>query len=392
MIGELRLPGVYVAADPSAAPRHLATGVPVFLGYTSAMRAATTFPDTWGTAAIKLTAWSDFEPRCGSSPPDGFLADAVRGFFDNGGAVCYVLPLNETLAFADAIASALETLKGTDSVDLVCLPDAARNPAEAIAAQRHTLESITPEHRFAILDSLPDRSLEETVTQWQQLRASADGSRNGGLYFPWVGVAASGGAIRWVPPCGHIAGTIARLDRQIGVHKPPANERLEGVSDLAVNLAAPEQLAHDTHGVVNCLRAVPGRGIRAWGARTTSAESDARSISVRRLVLTMARWFELQMAEVVMEPNGPPLWARVRRQVNDYLYKKFTAGALQGETPPDAYFIKCDEETTPPDARERGELWVRVGIAPVVPGEFIVVRLVHSAAGVQMDATADVGP
>jgi phage tail sheath protein FI len=191
-----------------------------------------------------------------------------------------------------------------------------------------------------------------------------------------------------VPPCGHIAGTIARLDRQVGVHKPPANERLEGVADLSVHLSTAEQLAHDPQLIVNCLRPFPGRGIRVWGARTTSAEPDARFISVRRLLLTMSRWFELHMADVVLEPNGPPLWARVRREVNDYLYKSFSTGALRGATPPDAYFIKCDEETTPPEARERGELCVKVGIAPVVPGEFIVVRLVHTAGGVQTESAA----
>ena len=168
------------------------------------------------------------------------------------------------------------------------------------ACSSRSLESIDDRtHRIALLDSLPGEGLAEAVEHWQRCAGADRGAETARSTSHGSTCRQQAASPRWVPPCGHVAGVIARTDRQVGVHKAPANERLEGVLDLE------DERQHDAtsgpldpHAVVNCLRAFPGRGIRVWGARTTSGEADWRYVSVRRLFLTMARWFELHMADV----------------------------------------------------------------------------------------------
>ncbi|SPE35056.1 Phage tail sheath protein FI (fragment) [Candidatus Sulfopaludibacter sp. SbA3] len=234
-------------------------------------------------------------------------------------------------------------------------------------------------NRFAILDSLRGGGLRDALeAQWRELTG-----KNAALYFPWVWVADQG-KNRLVPACGHIAGVYARTDAQSGVYKAPANEVVEGVLDLETSLTSLEQTESDPQCVINCLRAFPGRGIRVWGARTVSGQPEWQYVNIRRLFLTVARWAEEFMADVVMEPNTTQLQGRIRREVNDYLYKLFCQGALQGASPEEAYYLKCDSRTTSPTDREEGRVIVEMGLAPVVPNEFIVVRLIHGAGGVTM--------
>jgi hypothetical protein len=387
------VPGVYLSDVPARSRRRLATGVPVFLGVASGGPTASSGPaggvPDWSSATVELASTAELVAHYGTDRDDSHLGPAVRGFFENGGEACYVLRLADHLAFHESLSQALDVLDGTTGTDLVCIPDAGRHGDGPVAAQRAVLSRIDADHRVAILDSRPGDSLQDAVEHWRQLRgASSSGSfapaRNGALYFPWLAVPRDGGGTRAVPPCGHVAGVIARTDRTAGVFKPPANEPLAGVVDLEVDLDAAARRAADPGAGVNCLCAFPGRGIRIWGARTTSGEAAWTYLNVRRLVLTLARWFELLMADVAMEPNGPALWTRIRRDVNDHLFKLFKAGALRGASPQQAYFLKCDEETTPADARERGEVCVMVGVAPLVPAEFIVVRLVGDSAGVRV--------
>ena len=132
---------------------------------------------------------------------------------------------------------------------------------------------------------------------------------------------------------------------------------------------------------VNCLRSFPGRGIRLWGARTMSMNPNYRYVNVQRLLLTLVRWAERFMIDLVHEPNDPLLWGRVRDRVGTYCYDLYQQGALQGITPEEAFFIKCDAENNPAAVREEGRLICEVGLAPVVPAEFIVVRITKSASG-----------
>ncbi len=362
-------PGVYREDVFLAPAAELRTGVPAFLG--QAETGAVNTPH-------ELTLWPQFGEEFGAPLSDGYLAYAVRGFFENGGQLCYVVRLDNALPPEEALRQGLAALEPLDTVDLVCAPDIMTNPAQAPALQQEVLDHCDKAgERFAILDSVPDANPDEVLAQRQALRGT-----NGALYYPWIrvldGPASTDG---FTPPCGHVAGVYARSDRRVGVHKAPANEVLEGVLDLEINLTDAQQGLLNPQGV-NCLRAFPGRGIRVWGARTLSGDSIWTYINVRRLFLTAGRWIERNMADAVFEPNEPRLWARISRELSAYFNDLFKRGALKGRTPQEAFYIKCDAETNPPEVREAGMVVTEIGLAPAVPNEFVVVRIVHGASGV----------
>jgi phage tail sheath protein FI len=267
-----------------------------------------------------------------------------------------------------------------DTVDLVCAPDIMRNSTQVTALQQRVLDHCDKAgDRFAILDSLPDADAQRVLEQRQGLKGA-----NGALYFPWIRVPGGPASTQgFVPPCGHVAGVYARSDGRTGVHKAPANEELAGVLDLAVNLTDAQQGPLNQAGV-NCLRAFPGRGIRVWGARTLAGQEQAEwtYVSVRRLFLTAGRWIERAVAGFVFEPNDFRLWVRVERELGAYLSDLFRRGALKGGTEEEAFYVKCDAETNPPEVREAGLVVTEIGLAPASPNEFVVVRLIHGASGV----------
>jgi len=251
--------------------------------------------------------------------------------------------------------------------------------ATVTAMQRDVLDHCTGRgDRFAILDAIP----RDVDAQRLDLRGD-----HGALYHPWALVPGPVGLPRYVPPSGHVAGVYSRSDRNVGVHKAPANEVLEGVLDLQADIGAPE--VGRLYGTgVNCLRALPGRGIRVWGARTLSADPAWQHVNVRRVVLTLGRWLERFMAALVHEPNDVRLWVRIMRDLTAYLEGQFRRGALKGRTPDEAFFVKCDSETNPPEAIDAGTVVTHVGLAPVAPAEFVVVRIIHGASGVSITTTS----
>jgi hypothetical protein len=203
------------------------------------------------------------------------------------------------------------------------------------------------------------------------------------LYYPWIKVAdmtGSNGAMRLVPPSGHMAGIYARSDAERGVHKAPANEVVSGANGLAVQVTKGEQDMLNPIGV-NCIRSFPGRGIRVWGARTLSSNPAWRYVNVRRLFNMIEESIERGTQWVVFEPNDPDLWARVRRDVRAFLSVVWRSGALFGTTAADAFYVKCDQETNPPETRDLGQLIVEVGIAPVKPAEFVIFRISQWTGG-----------
>jgi phage tail sheath protein FI len=231
-------------------------------------------------------------------------------------------------------------------------------------------------HRFAVLDPLPGLGLRDTVAQWQELKGV-----DGALYYPWLRVPGPiGSPGRLVPPSGHVAGVYNRTDRAVGVFKSPANTEVLGSTDLEFRVTTEDQEENDPEGVVNCVRPFTGRGIRIWGARTISGQPDWKYIAVRRLYLTIARWIETRMGVLVLEPNGPMLWARIRRETNEFLAELFRAGAFQGRKPEEAYFVECGEKTSTEEQRDAGAVIVEAGFAPATPNEFVIVRFVHGAA------------
>jgi phage tail sheath protein FI len=193
-----------------------------------------------------------------------------------------------------------------------------------------------------------------------------------------VRVAGDGG-LRSLPPCGHVAGIVARTDARVGVFKAPANEEVLGILDLDRPIDDAVQDALNPEGV-NCLRSFPGRAIRVWGARTLSRQPEWLYVNVRRLALTLRRWIDLNMAWATFEPNTPRLWVRIQRELTAYLTTLWRDGGLLGDVPEQAFYVKCDGETNPSELREQGSVVTEIGLAPSSPAEFVVVRIVHREA------------
>lgn len=367
-----------IQADPT-----LLTGVPAFLGFATIANS--------NQKIQKLTLWTQFFEKIQPIEPS-YLFDVVRGFFQNGGRVCYVVCLDPMQPPIQELEQGLEWLTALEEIDLVCAPDlmcAVRTSQSETRPEPdllYQMQQAILEHcdrmqdRFAILDCGADFTLEAVKAQQNAL---SQGSLNGALYFPWIRPEHRSSADPFIPPCGHIAGIYAQSDRSIGAHKAPANYPLEGVLDLSWQLTQAEQqsLSH-----VNCLMAFPGRGIRVWGARSLSPELTWRYINVRRLFLTVARWCRFNLQAVAFEPNQRNLWLRIERELNAYLDRLFQQGALQGQMPQEAFYVRCNEETNPPEQQSQGIVVTEVGLAPALPNEFIVVRLIHGETGVTIAA------
>src|ERR1700676_684059 len=290
-------PGVYPQdVFPPPAPS-LLTGVPAFLGYAGQGPVGEPQP---------LTLWPQFKAQFGAPQADGFLACAMRGFFENGGLVCYVVRLDKAATPLAGLRAGLAALQAADPVDLLCAPDimiSARLTStpdiDAVTAlQAEVLADCQRTGcRFAILDAV---LTSDTATAERQRAALT--SQDGAFYYPWLWAPGPDGAPAYLPPCGHVAGIYARSDQQVGVHKAPANEVVDGVLDLRVNLTD-DVIGRLYAEGVNCLRAAPGRGIRVWGARTLSEDPGWRPIGARRVFLTMGRWLERFLAQLTYEPN-----------------------------------------------------------------------------------------
>lgn len=233
--------------------------------------------------------------------------------------------------------------------------------------------------RVAILDTPPDMTPMD-VKDWRENVTGFDSSY-ATLYYPWIEVndVAANSTVT-IPPSGYVAGIWARSDSERGVHKAPANENVRGSTRLAYTITRGEQDVLNPIGV-NCIRAMPGTGIRVWGARTLTSNPSWRYLNVRRLFNFVEKSIELNTQWVVFEPNESKLWARLSRDVTAFLKIVWRSGALFGTTPTQAFYVKCDEELNPPESRDLGRLVVEIGLAPVKPAEFVIFRISQWAGG-----------
>jgi len=277
-----------------------------------------------------------------------------------------------------------EGLEAIDNLNLICAPDLALlhkngvlNDSQLISLQKNLLSFCQrTNYRFAILDAPYDRKLPEQILAWKQNPDQANfDSMYGALYYPWLKITDPlTGKTKEIPPCGHIAGIYARSDTQRGVHKAPANEQILGpVTSVTINVTKGEQDLLNPVGI-NCIRAFPGRGIRIWGARTLSSDPAWRYINVRRLFNYVEESIERSTQWIVFEPNDYFLWARVRRDITAFLNTVWVSGALFGDSPAQAFFVKCDEELNPQEIRDQGMMICEIGLAPVKPAEFVIFR------------------
>lgn len=389
MAPKMPSPGVYREERFVTSLPVLPTGVPGFVG----------LGESAGGAAVGLQRPEEFAARF-TPPADGpgYLEAAVAGFFVNGGKRCYVVGAaasGDDTARAAALVTALAALAPLRDLDLVAAPDAMALDRDAREQVQRALVAHCVEQgdRFALLDAPPGldparTDLGASFAQWRQRLGSA-GHENAACYYPWVRISPSGTSpTGMVPPSGHVAGIITRADGRVGVHKAPANEIVEGILDLEYPIDAEAQGLLGPLGI-NCLRVLPGRGLRLYGARTLSQDPEWRYVNVRRVVLTLGRWIDRNLAWAAFEPNGPRLWVRIRRELEVHLNGLRQSGALQGTTPAEAFFVKCDAETNPAEGRELGQVVTEIGLAPAVPAEFVVVRITHRAAGAEIGAVTE---
>ena len=171
------------------------------------------------------------------------------------------------------------------------------------------------------------------------------------------------------------------MDTQRGVHKAPANEAVAGALGLQYNLSKSQQEGLNPLGI-NCIRNLNGN-IYVWGARTLGGDANGseKYISTRRLLNFLRESIEEGTQFVVFEPNNPALWQRIKRSVGDFLLGQWRAGALFGETPDKAFFVKCDAETNLRDVREAGQVVTEIGVAIVKPAEFVIFRMQQQTGG-----------
>lgn len=311
----------------------------------------------------------------------------VNGFYDNGGGKSYVYLMgtqNLETSVRENQADKLG-LYAFDDIDDMALHVA---PGLSASQQREMLEHCeTRKDRFAILDG--------PIVSGGDMDIPASGKGYGALYVPWVRVTRPSwfvgdqqvevaGPLRrklikterselFVPPSGHVAGLFARVDAERGVHKAPANEILMGITGLSQNINGIEQGQYNDRGV-NVIRVFKDRGIRVWGARTLATKSDPswKYINVRRLFIMVEQSIMQGMQWAVFEPNDKFLWSKLTRDVRAYLLRVWRSGALFGNTPEEAFYVKCDGETNPRYLIDAGQVNVQVGLCPVKPAEFVV--------------------
>lgn len=202
-------------------------------------------------------------------------------------------------------------------------------------------------------------------------------SRYAALYFPWLDVPdirSRQTVIRRVPACGHVAGQYAGQDLSAGVHHAPANRQLQWVRNVSVDVGAASHGVLNPEGI-NAIRTDASRGIRILGARTMSSDPDWRYVNVLRLFMMVMEAIQDALQWVVFESNDHATRSKVHLALYGFLNMLWQQGALVGDEPSQAFFIRCDEENNPPPVRDNGQLIAEIGVAPSVPFEFIVLRV-----------------
>jgi len=281
--------------------------------------------------------------------------------------------------------SGVNGLEVAEDATMVCFPDlmalyqAGRIEMETVQAVQQAMldHAQNMGDRVAIIDAPPDMN-PQRIRDWRMKEVNYD-SKYAAMYYPWIKVAnplsnGNGSASIYVPPCGHMAGIWSRNDEQRGVHKAPANEVVAGAIGLQYQTTHNEQAILNPVGI-NVIRSFPGRGIRVWGARTLSSDPSWRYLNVRRLFNYIEESLMLGTQWAVFEPNDIHLWMRIRRDITAFLTRTWRDGALFGATSKDAFYVKVDEENNPVETRDVGQLIIEVGIAPVKPAEFVIIRL-----------------
>lgn len=395
-------PGVYVEEIPG--------GTQTIVGVSTS---ETGFVDVFSIGpldlAMRITSFTEFEATFGGLDSGSEASYGIQQYFLNGGSVAWVVRVEATheppssewkdAEGAEAILGrggqrkGIYALSGT-GFNILCLPAAAHLSATGLKrVYDAAMKFCKDERAFLIVDIPPEINSTEKVTGWFH-STNSDGierDKNAAVYFPRVTTAdpLNENQPRNVGPSGTLAGLYARIDAQRGVWKAPAGT---DAKLLGVNLVA--TLTENQNGALNKLAINTLRNFSTanvcWGARTLAgADQQAGEwgyIPVRRTALFIEESIDRGTKWVVFEPNDEPLWAQIRLNVSAFLHKLFRDGALQGRKATEAYFIKCDEQTTTRNDINNGTVNILVGFAPLKAAEFIIIRIQQRAG--QTDSSA----
>ncbi|MDF0668212.1 MAG: phage tail sheath subtilisin-like domain-containing protein [Nitrospira sp.] len=320
------------------------------------------------------------DPNAGVVPDNAKLAKGANGKVlkpDEGDFETAMLPVGGT--------GGVYHLDRIDLFNLLCVP------GETTGSQIQNLQEFCRKRRaFLIADCNQDDDFGDLD---DGLNSALTGSNaiNAAFYFPWILApdALQENRSRDFPPCGFVAGLYARTDANRGVWKAPAGTEasLTGVVGVKV------PLTNDENGVlnpkaINCIRNFPVYGTIVWGARTLQGNDEIGSewkyIPVRRTALFIEESLYRGTKWVVFEPNDEPLWAQIRLNIGAFMHNLFRQGAFQGSTPRDAYFVKCDKETTTQNDINLGIVNIVVGFAPLKPAEFVIIKLQQMAGQIEV--------
>lgn len=289
----------------------------------------------------------------------------------------------------------LFSLEQADLFNILCIPPySSTNDVDssvlALAAgyclERRAILLIDPPSTWTTKDAAKSGLASDIVSN-----VSGDPMKNAAIFFPRIKKPnpLRDNQIDEFVPCGAVAGVFARTDTQRGVWKAPAGTEtgLTGVPQLSVNLTNAENGELNPLGI-NCLRNLPAVGNVIWGSRTLKGNDvladEWKYIPVRRTALFIEESLYRGLQWVVFEPNDEPLWAQIRLNVGAFMQNLFRQGAFQGQSPKDAYFVKCDKETTTQNDINLGIVNIIVGFAPLKPAEFVMVKIQQVAGQIQV--------
>ena len=284
-----------------------------------------------------------------------------------------------------ATGGGINLLDRVDLFNIMCVP------GETKPSKVSELETFCKDRRAFLIVDCADNATFSSLQSGPSTSLTGSDSINAAFYFPWVNAPdpLMEGRARAFPPCGMVAGIYARTDSQRGVWKAPAGTEasLNGITSLGFNLSDGEQGFLNPKGI-NVLRNFPVYGPVVWGARTLAGNDDRGSewkyIPVRRLALFLEESLYRGTQWVVFEPNDEPLWAQIRLNVGAFMNSLFKQGAFQGTSARDAYFVKCDKETTTQNDINKGIVNILVGFAPLKPAEFVILKIQQIAGQIQV--------
>jgi hypothetical protein len=283
-------------------------------------------------------------------------------------------------------------LEDVDLFNILCIPRAADlSPATAMFTVYSNAAAYCLERRAFMIVDIPS-----SVDNVQKMKDFMDANatlrnRNAAIYFPRTRIAdpLNNQRLRDIASSGTMAGVYARTDNDRGVWKAPAgiDTTLRNVSELVYVQTDPENGVLNPLGI-NALRNFAVFGNVAWGARTMDGAdvqaSEWKYLPVRRFALFLEESLYRGTKFAVFEPNDEPLWAQIRLNVGAFLQNLFRQGAFQGQTPRDAYFVKCDKDTTTQNDIDQGIVNILVGFAPLKPAEFVIIKISQIAGQIQV--------